>query len=65
MKQFCCGDVVPGCSAVFKGDSEAEILGAVAEHARKDHGILSIPDQLLAKVRSLIRTTSIDSPVIA
>lgn len=55
MKQFCCGDVVPGCSAVFNGETEAEILSAVAGHAQRDHGMMTIPADLVAKVRSLIR----------
>jgi predicted small metal-binding protein len=55
MKQFSCGDVIPGCSATFRASSEDEILKSVAEHANKDHGISSVPDELVAKVRSLIR----------
>lgn len=51
MKQFACGDVVPGCSRTFTG-SENQILSAVAEHARADHGLTSIPDALVAQVRS-------------
>lgn len=53
MKQFRCGDVVPGCSAVFKGSDE-QILAAVAEHARRDHGMTEIPAALVARVRTLI-----------
>jgi predicted small metal-binding protein len=46
---------VPGCSAVFNGETEAEILSAVAGHAQRDHGMMTIPADLVAKVRSLIR----------
>lgn len=51
MKQFACGDVVPGCSRTFHG-TEEQILVAVAEHAQHDHGMTSIPDSLIAQVRS-------------
>ena len=58
MKQFSCGDVVPGCSAVFQGATEEQILEAVARHARCDHGLTEIPGELVAQVRSLIRPCS-------
>lgn len=50
MKQFSCGDVVPGCGRVFLG-TEAQILADVAVHARADHGLTSITDSLVAAVR--------------
>ena len=53
MKQFACGDVVPGCTSVFVGTDD-EILTAVAVHAQHDHGLTSIPDGLVAQVRSNI-----------
>ena len=53
MKQFACGDVVPGCTRTFSG-TDSDILGAVAEHARQDPGLTELPDQLVAQVRSSI-----------
>ncbi len=54
MKQFACGSVVPGCQAVFVAEEEDEILRQVAEHARADHGMTDIPDDLVASVRANI-----------
>lgn len=54
MKHFACGDLVPGCDATFSG-SESQILGQVAEHARVDHGMTSISDELIAGVRAHLR----------
>jgi predicted small metal-binding protein len=54
MKTFACGQVVPGCSATFRATSEAELLGQVAEHARVDHGMTSIPSSVLTAVRQNI-----------
>jgi predicted small metal-binding protein len=51
MKAFRCGDVVPGCARAFTG-TEDEILGQVAQHAQHDHGLVEIPDELVAQVRS-------------
>ena len=50
MKQFACGDVVPGCRRTFHG-TEDEILTAVASHATADHGMTSIPVSLVEHVR--------------
>ena len=50
MKQFACGDVVPGCSRTFRG-SEDQILSAVATHASADHGLTDVPASLVAEVR--------------
>ena len=54
MKQFACGDVVPGCDATFTCESEDEILGLVGAHAVDDHGITEISDELVTQVRDRI-----------
>lgn len=56
MKEFACGDVVPGCSATFTGQTEDDILGQIGPHAAEAHGMTEIPDDLVTQVRSLIRT---------
>ncbi len=54
MKRFACGDVVPGCDARWVCSSEEEVLARVAEHARHDHGMTVIPDEVLRSVREHI-----------
>lgn len=54
MKQFCCGEVVPGCTTTFVG-KEYEILEGLARHAAEVHGLTSVPPELVARVRSLMR----------
>jgi len=54
MKHFACGDVVSGCTAVFIGDTDEEILALVARHARSDHGLVDIPGELISAVRGAI-----------
>jgi len=54
LKQFACGDVVPGCKTVFTADSEEAILTQVAGHAQRDHGLTEIPTALVDQVRSKI-----------
>lgn len=54
MKRFRCGDVVPGCTAVFEQPTEDAILAQVAGHARDGHGMTEIPAGLVAQVRAHI-----------
>lgn len=55
MKEFACGDLIPGCSARFTAPTNEGILEQVAHHARHDHGLVSVPDDLVANVLSHIR----------
>lgn len=50
-----CGDVVPGCNAEIRGDSDHDVLRKAAEHAKTDHHMDSIPPDVLAKVKNAIR----------
>ncbi|CAN5410734.1 hypothetical protein BH10ACT1_BH10ACT1_18880 [soil metagenome] len=54
MKQFACGDVVPGCGERFTGASDDEILGQVAAHAAADHGMADVPAEVVDAVRAAI-----------
>ena len=50
MKEFRCGELVPGCDAVFHAESEDEILEHVAVHARDEHGMPEVPPEVVDKV---------------
>lgn len=54
MKQFRCGEVVPGCEWTIEGESDEQILEHVAEHARDEHGMDEVPPEVQDRVRSLI-----------
>lgn len=54
-----CGDVVPGCSFTATATTEEELLQKVAEHARHDHGVTEISDDLAAKVKAAIKDDDI------
>jgi predicted small metal-binding protein len=54
-KELRCGDGVPGCDFVARGDSEQEILERAAVHASEAHGVKEIPPELAEKVRGAIR----------
>ena len=46
MKEFRCGEIVPGCETVFEAESEEQILREVAEHAREEHGMDEVPPEV-------------------
>ncbi len=54
MKTLACGDLVPGCEAVVRADTEEEILQIAAQHATEAHG-LTVDDGLVAAVKAAIR----------
>lgn len=55
MKQFACGDVVPGCESTFVGDSVDDILAEVAVHARDDHGMDEVTQEVVDRVVANVR----------
>ena len=54
MKQFVCGELVPGCTHVFHGGSDEEILEQVEVHAREDHGMPEVPPEVADRIRASI-----------
>lgn len=56
-KQMRCGDVVPGCDFVARGETENEVMQQVAEHARTVHGLDQVPPELAEKAKAAITET--------
>jgi predicted small metal-binding protein len=54
MKEFRCGEIVPGCDARFESESEDEILREVRTHARDEHGMPEVPPEVVDQVRARI-----------
>lgn len=50
-----CGDVMPGCAAQFDAQTQDELLGEVAAHAKADHGVEEITPEVLAAVQGAIK----------
>ena len=50
-----CRDVGPDCDFVARGESDEEVMGQVAEHARTAHGIKEVPPELADKARAAIK----------
>ena len=54
-KRLSCRDVGTECDFVACGKTEEEIFKKASEHARRDHNMNEIPEELKAKARSAIR----------
>lgn len=54
--EFRCGELMPGCDYVAKGESEKELMQKVAEHAKSAHKIAEITPALAGKVKGAIKT---------
>ncbi|HWM57479.1 MAG TPA: DUF1059 domain-containing protein [Pseudonocardia sp.] len=55
MKTFACGAVVPGCTASFAAETEEGILEQVAHHAREDHDLPEVPEELVRQILANLR----------
>ena len=59
MKQFNCGDVVPGCQWVAQNEVDEELWGKIADHAREAHGMQEVPPDVVDAIRDAI--TEVDA----
>jgi predicted small metal-binding protein len=50
-----CRDVGPDCDFVARGETDEEVMGQVAEHARTAHGMEEVPPELAQKAQAAIR----------
>lgn len=50
-----CKDVGPECDFVARGETDEEVLGQVAEHARTAHGLDEVPPELAEKAKAAIK----------
>jgi predicted small metal-binding protein len=50
-----CRDVGFDCDGVVRSDSEEELLQQVADHAKSVHGLEEVTDEIVEKVKSVVR----------
>jgi predicted small metal-binding protein len=58
MKQFRCGDVVPGCQWITRNEDETELLEEIQSHAREAHGMDEVPPEVEDAIRGVITEVS-------
>lgn len=54
--EFRCADVGIACRSTARAETEAELVAAVAEHARTKHGV-ELNDTLIDFARTKVRAT--------
>ena len=54
MKQFKCGDVVPGCEWVTRSEDEKVLFEEITSHAREAHGMDEVPPEVVAAIQGVI-----------
>jgi predicted small metal-binding protein len=54
MKQFNCGDVVPGCTWVTRREGEDELFVEITSHAHDAHGMDEVPPEVVDLIREVI-----------
>ncbi len=55
VKKFACGDVVTGCGWSTTANDEKELFQKISEHAKNEHDMTDIPDEIIQKVKSKIQ----------
>ena len=54
-KKFACSDVVEGCGWSTTANDENELFQKIFEHAKKEHSMTNISDEIIQKVKSKIQ----------
>jgi predicted small metal-binding protein len=54
-KTIHCKDVGFDCEGIVQAESEEKVLQMAAEHAKTAHGISDLTDEMITKVKSVIR----------
>ena len=49
-----CRTVGLDCDLVARGENDEQVMAKVAEHARKDHGMQTIHEDVVTKVKAAI-----------
>ena len=54
MKQFKCGDVVPGCAWETRSEDEKVLFEEITSHAREAHGMDEVPPEVVHAIQGVI-----------
>jgi len=54
MKAFECNKINHGCNAVIRGKDNREVMAKATEHAKRAHGMDTIPADMAKKVEASI-----------
>ena len=54
-KKFACRDIGMSCGFEARADSEQELMGKIAAHAKKAHNMSEIDQATMSKVKAAIK----------
>jgi len=54
VKQFRCGDVVPGCEWVTRSEDDEQLFADIHVHARDAHGMDEVPPEVVEQIQAVI-----------
>jgi predicted small metal-binding protein len=54
MRQFRCGDVVPGCEWVTRSEDDEQLFADIQDHAREAHGMDEVPPEVVHAIQAVI-----------
>ena len=57
MPSFECKDLGMYCNYIAKAKTEEKLMNKIAKHAKKKHGLDSIPEEMLEKVKKVIKAS--------
>jgi predicted small metal-binding protein len=55
MKEIHCGEFIAGCPHISRGETLDELMADVREHARRDHGMTEIDENLRAELLKAVK----------
>jgi predicted small metal-binding protein len=55
MKEIHCGEFIAGCPHISRGETIDELMASVREHARRDHGMTEIDENLRAELLKAVK----------
>ena len=55
MKEVHCGEFIAGCPHISRGATTEDLMENVREHARRDHGMNEINEQLRGEILKAVR----------
>jgi predicted small metal-binding protein len=50
-----CRDVGLDCNFIARAETEEDVMKQIADHANTTHGVKDMPEEVIARVRSVIR----------
>jgi predicted small metal-binding protein len=54
-KKFVCADIGMKCDYQTTANTTEELMPKIAAHAKSAHGMMTVPDEIMTKIKSVIK----------